>query len=86
MFYGLEDAFSSEKAEKPMKIVAFLCGVSYEYYLIHHVVIDQLTARCRNIPFSNGQILLLFGAEVLVTAALTALLKLLLSLPRRIRK
>ncbi len=81
LFYGLEDLFASEKASKIMKVTGVLCGVSYEYYLIHHVVIDQLTARHRNIPFSNAQVLLLFLEEILLTAALTAVLKLLLSLP-----
>ncbi|MCR5503509.1 MAG: acyltransferase [Lachnospiraceae bacterium] len=78
IFYGLEPFFGKDAAKGPMKAVSFLCKVSYEYYLIHHVVIDALTGRNRNIPFSNFDVLLLFLKEILLTAALTAVLKLIL--------
>ena len=74
LFAGLESVFT--KATKPMKLVDLLAAYSYEYFLVHHVVIIHLTHIGQNRAFSNINILLLFLAEILITSILALLLKL----------
>lgn len=74
LFAGLEPLFT--KAQKPMKIVDILAKYSYEYFLVHHVVIIHLSKIGQNRAFSNINILLLFLAEIVITSVLALLLKL----------
>ena len=74
LFAGLESVFT--KATKPMKLVDLLAAYSYEYFLVHHVVIIHLSRIGQNRAFSNINILLLFLAEILITSILALLLKL----------
>ncbi len=73
LFAGLENVFA--KASKPMKIVGIICAYSYEYFLIHHAVILHLTKQGINTAFGNVQVLILFVEEILLTAALSFILK-----------
>lgn len=84
LFMGLENVF--KKIPKVMKFLAFLAGFTYEFFLIHHVVIDYITLQHTGVPFNNFKILLLFLEEFVIIAALTVLVKQLLSIPRYIKK
>ena len=83
-FRGLEDVF--KKIPKVMKLITFLCGYTYEFFLIHHVVVDYMTLQVAGRPFSNMNVLVLFICEILVISILTVLVKFLLSLPSRVKK
>ena len=84
LFIGLEGVF--EKLPHLMKAVTFLCAYTYEFFLIHHVVISYMTLQKVGIPFANKDILILFIEEFLVIAVLTVAVKFVLSLPSRIKK
>jgi peptidoglycan/LPS O-acetylase OafA/YrhL len=75
LFAGLENIFSSPRAEKPMKIVNTLCAYSYEYFLIHHFVILHLSTQGQNTAFGNINILILFAEEIALTTILAVALK-----------
>lgn len=70
-----------EKAPGLMKPVGYLCGFTYEFFLIHHVVIDFLTMRRVGKPFGNLEVMVLFIEEFLITVVLTVLVKGILKLP-----
>ncbi len=72
-FYGLEHIL--EKQEKFNFVVNKLCAYSYEYFLIHHIVITYMHEKGINTEFSNLDILLLFATEIALTAALAFCLK-----------
>lgn len=74
-FAGLEKVFSSDKAQKPMKIIGVLSAYSYEYFLIHHFVILHLTTQGQNTAFGNARVLLLFLEEIALTTILAIVLK-----------
>lgn len=84
LFYGLENIFA--KLPKTMKLVAFLCTYTYEFFLIHHVVVDYMTLQVVGLPFSNLNILMLFAGEIVVISLLTILVKFILDLPALIKK
>ncbi|MBR6365819.1 MAG: acyltransferase [Lachnospiraceae bacterium] len=90
VFLRLEPVF--EKAKKPMKAVTFLCKYSYIYFLVHHVVILQITERriyrCKvaGVALSNRQVLFLFLEELLVGVICAAVVAFLLKLPSLIFK
>ena len=83
-FVGLEGVFN--KIPCVIKVVTFLCGFSYEFYLIHHVVIEYMTLQKVGVPFSNTDILVLFVEELLVITIFTLLVKGLLKAPGFIKK
>ena len=76
-FYGLEPIL--ENKNKFNFLVSKICAYSYEYFLIHHVVITYMTMIGINTDFSNLDILLLFLTEIALTTALTFCLKFLVS-------
>ena len=76
---GLEGVFT--KFPKIMKTIAFLCGYTYEMFLVHHVTIDYITLQHIGVPFSNKDILFLFVKEFLAIIIITLLVKGLLALP-----
>ena len=84
LFSGLEGVFN--KMPKIMKIVSFLCAYTYEFFLIHHVVIDYMTLQVVGRPYTNKDILVLFIMEILVISILTILVKQILSIPKYIKK
>jgi hypothetical protein len=90
VFLHLEPAF--EKAKKPMKAVVFLCKYSYIYFLVHHVVILQVTERrierykMSGRALLNREIPLLFLEELLIGVVCAAVVAYLLRLPSRIFK
>ena len=85
-FMGLEKFFSSNKITGVIKAVTYLCGFTYEFFLIHHVVIDYMTLQHIGVPFSNKEIPLLFIQEFLVISVLTVIVKEILRLPKRIKR
>ena len=72
-FYGLETFLA--KREKFNAVVSKMCEYSYEYFLIHHSVIIYMHMKGMNTDFSNGDILLLFITEIVLTTTLTFCLK-----------
>lgn len=72
-FIGLEGVF--QKLPHVMKFISFLCGFTYEFFLLHHVVIDYMTLQHIGVPFNNKDILVLFVEEFLVIAVLTVIVK-----------
>ena len=72
-FFGLEHFL--EKREKFNAVVSKFCAYSYEYFLIHHIVITYMHENGINTEFSNLDILLLFLAEIALTIALAFCLK-----------
>ncbi len=76
-FFGLEPIL--ENKDKFNGIVSKICAYSYEYFLIHHVVITDMTKIGINTDFSNLDILLLFIAEIALTTALTFCVKFIVS-------
>ena len=84
LFLGLEDVFG--RLPKVMKGISFLSGYTYEFFLIHHVVITYMTLQHIGVPFSNKDILVLFVSEFLTVAVLTVVVKGLLGLPGFIKK
>ncbi len=68
LFRFLEPVF--EKLPHFMKAVRFLCGFTYPYFLVHHLVIDLLTSRLVGLPTTNADLALLFLSEILVTSLL----------------
>ena len=64
-----------DRANGFMKVVSLLAAYSYEYFLVHHIVIVHMTRLGQNRAFSNLSILLLFIGEMLITTLLAILLK-----------
>lgn len=81
-FMGLEDVFN--KIPRVMKGVTACCGISYEFFLIHHKVIDYMTLQRIGVPFSNKDILVLFVEEIVVILLLTFAVKAFLEGIRRL--
>ncbi|WP_035774630.1 acyltransferase family protein [Butyrivibrio sp. VCB2006] len=73
IFEALEKIF--EKVPKVMNIIVILAAYSYEYFLVHHVVIIHMTKLGMNKAFGNLQIVLLFLGEIVLTTVLAILLK-----------
>lgn len=63
------------KAPGFMKFIGILAAYSYEYFLVHHIVIVHMTRIGQNTAFSNIHILLLFVGQILLTSILAILLK-----------
>ncbi len=76
VFRGLEDVFN--KTPKCMKVVTFLCKYTYEFFLVHHFIIDYMTLQVVGRPYGNLDILRLFVFEILVVTLATILVKLIL--------
>lgn len=76
VFLGLESIF--EKLPHFNKVVAFLCGYTYEFFLVHHFIIDYMTLQVVGRPYGNSDILKLFIAEILVITVVTILVKLII--------
>ena len=83
-FYGLEQFLTNK--EKFNFAVAKLCSYSYEYFLIHHIIITYMHMKGMNTDFSNMDILLLFITEIVLTTALTFCLKFITNLIYKILK
>jgi len=84
-FTGLEN--SIKKIPIVIHVSDKICKYSYEYFLIHHVVILELTKNGQNVAFSNLDILLLFITEIIVTTMLAICLKFITDfLPQKIKK
>lgn len=83
-FAGLEGLFN--KIPRVINVVVFLCGYSYEFFLIHHKCIDYITLQKIGIPFSNKDILFLFIKEFVVISVLTVVVKIILKIPAYIKK
>lgn len=73
IFFFLEKVF--DKLSGFMKLVGILAAYSYEYFLIHHIVIVHMTRLGQNKAFGNLHVLMLFVGEILLTTALAFLLK-----------
>lgn len=84
MFSSMESIFS--KITRVMKIITFLCGYTYEFFLIHHVVIDYMTLQHIGVPFGNKEIPVLFIQEFLIIAVLTVIVRGILKLPVLVKK
>ncbi len=84
IFFYLERFFV--KMPKFTRLVAWVSGFTYEYFLVHHVVIDHLSRAVAGRPFGNLQILLLFLAEIAIAILLTLLVKGILALPGLVRR
>ena len=84
LFIGLEKVF--KKIPRVIKVVTFLCGYTYEFFLVHHVTIDYMTLQHIGVPFGNKDVLVLFLEEFLVISVLTVLVKGILRLPVHIKK
>lgn len=69
----LENAL--DKATGFMKILSILAAYSYEYFLVHHIVIVHMTRLGQNRAFSNLSILLLFIGETIITTILSIIIK-----------
>ena len=82
LFMGLEGFFN--KIPRVIKAVTACCGISYEFFLVHHKVIDYMTLQHIGVPFSNKDILVLFVEEFFVILLLTIIVKVILTAPRRI--
>lgn len=80
LFAGLEGVF--KKIPRVIKIISFLAGYSYVFFLIHHVVIQYMTLQHAGVPFGNLDVLILFVEEFLVVAALTVLVNGILKFPK----
>lgn len=76
IFRGLEDMFT--KMPKVMKYVSFLCKYTYEFFLVHHFIIDYMTLQVVGRPYGNFDILKLFVFEIIVVSLVTVLIKLIL--------
>lgn len=83
-FVGLEGLFN--KIPHVIKVITFLCGFTYEFYLIHHVVIEYMTLQHIGVPFSNLDILVLFMEELLVITICTIVVKGILKAPGFFKK
>ena len=73
LFAALDKYFA--KAPKPMKIIEKISSISYEYFLIHHCVILELSRQGQNTSYSNMNIAVLFLEEIIVTILLALVLK-----------
>ena len=73
IFSFLEKVF--DKFSFFMKVIGILAAFSYEYFLVHHIVIVHMTRIGQNTAFSNTFILLLFIAEIILTTILATALK-----------
>ena len=82
--FGLEKLFN--KIPHVMKLVTFLCGYTYEFFLVHHVVINYMTVQHVGVPFSNTDVLILFLQETLVIVLMTLIVKGILALPKLLSK
>lgn len=72
-FSGLEPLL--EGKDKFNNFISTICAYSYEYFLIHHIIITYMHKVGVNTEFGNLDILLLFIAEIVLTTALTFCLK-----------
>lgn len=81
-FAGLEGVFN--KIPHVIKCITFLGGFSYEFFLLHHKIIDYMTLQHIGVPFGNIDILVLFLKEFLVISVLTVLVKQFLKLIDRL--
>ena len=84
LFLSLEGVF--KRLPKLMKVIAFCCASSYEFFLVHHMIVDYITLQHTGVPFGNFDILLLFIKEFAVIVLFTILVKLILNVPKLIRK
>lgn len=75
IFSFIEKLLGNKKVSGFMKIIRILAAYSYEYFLVHHIVIVHMTRIGQNTAFSNLHILLLFAGEVLITTVLAIILK-----------
>lgn len=80
---ALEGIFKRMKLT--MKLVAFCCASSYEFFLVHHMIVDYITLQHTGVPFGNFDILLLFIKEFIVISIFTVIVKVLLNLPSIIK-
>ena len=83
LFVGLEKFFN--KIPSVIKAISFLCGFSYEFFLVHHVIIQYMTLQHIGVPFGNKDVLILFAQEIGVIIIFTILVKGILSLPKAIK-
>jgi len=83
-FMGLESAFN--KIPRVMKAITFLCGYTYEFFLVHHMIVDYMTLQHIGVPFANKEIPVLFIQEFVVISIVTILVKGILSLPGFIKR
>lgn len=83
LFVGLEGVFN--KIPRVIKVISFLCGFSYEFYLVHHVIIEYMTLQHIGVPFPNADVLLLFLKELLVITLFAVLVKGILKAPSLIK-
>ncbi len=74
------------KIPRVMKFVSTLGSYSYEYFLLHHIVIMYCTRAIVGKPFSNFDVLILFVVEVIITVVLSIVVKKIVELPRIIKK
>lgn len=70
-FSYLEDLLSKGK----LKWLDFLSGLSYELFLVHHIVIYEITPRVEEYIINKYHVLLLFIVQVLLMAILALILK-----------
>lgn len=76
IFWGLEGVLC--KFNRFNKVVSFLCKYTYEFFLVHHFIIDYMTLQVVGRPFNNADILKLFLMEIAVVSIVTVLIKLIL--------
>ena len=76
IFLGLEGLF--DKMPRFNKFVSFLCKYTYEFFLVHHFIIDYMTLQVVGRPYGNLDILRLFVLEIVVVTIVTVLIKLIL--------
>jgi len=58
-----------------LKWLDFLSGLSYELFLVHHIVIYEITPRVEEYIINKYHVLLLFIVQVLLMAILALILK-----------
>ncbi len=78
IFAHFEKTF--QKHGKITKVFDLLAAYSYEYFLIHHFVILELSKFGRDTEFGNFKLMILFICEILLTAVLAIILKKIISL------
>lgn len=64
-----------QKSKFLYKIIAYLSGCSYELFLIHHIIIYNMTPALNPYIRNNFGVLLLFIAELVAMAVLTPIVK-----------
>lgn len=73
IFFGLENVLS--KKDNFLSGIEVMSAYSYECFLVHHIVINQISKVGINTDFGNTKILLLFLGESVVVILLTVVLK-----------